>query len=47
VEGDSIPQQALGKIEQIDAADLVVGILADLDQADQAIGTMVHEAAAN
>jgi hypothetical protein len=36
VEGDSIPQQALEKIEQIDAADLVVGILADLDQADQA-----------
>jgi len=36
VEGDSIPRQALEKIEQIDAADLVVGTLADLDQADQA-----------
>jgi len=32
VEGDFIPQQALEKIEQIDAADLVVGILANLDQ---------------
>jgi hypothetical protein len=41
VEGDSIPQQALEKIEQIDAADLVVGILADLDQATVAT---VHEA---
>ena len=36
MEGDSIPRQALEKIEQIDAADLVVGTLADLDQADQA-----------
>jgi hypothetical protein len=27
VEGDSIPQRALEKIEQIDAADLVVSIL--------------------
>jgi hypothetical protein len=34
VEVDSIPQQAREKIEQIDAADLVVGILADLDQAE-------------
>lgn len=41
MEGDSIPQQALEKIEQIDAADLVVGILADLDQATVAT---VHEA---
>jgi hypothetical protein len=32
VEGDFIAQQALEKIEQIDAADLVVGILANLDQ---------------
>jgi hypothetical protein len=32
VEGDFIPQQALEKIEQKDAADLVVGILANLDQ---------------
>jgi hypothetical protein len=32
VEGDFIAQQALEKIEQIDAADLVVGILDNLDQ---------------
>jgi len=33
VEGDVVVQQhALGKIEDLDAADLVVGILADLDQ---------------
>jgi len=41
VEDNLIPQQALEKIEQIDAADLVVGILADLDQETV---TMVHEA---
>lgn len=34
-------QQALEKIEQIDAADLVVGILANLDQ--ETVAT-VHEA---
>jgi hypothetical protein len=32
VEVESIPQQALEKIEQISSADLVVGILADLDR---------------
>jgi hypothetical protein len=42
VEGDFIPQQALEKIEQINAADLVVGILANLDQ--ESVAT-VHEAA--
>jgi hypothetical protein len=41
VEGDFIPQQALEKIEQINAADLVVGILANLDQ--ESVAT-VHEA---
>jgi glucosylglycerate synthase len=41
VEGDLIPQQALETTEQIDAADVVVGILADLDQ--EAVAT-VHEA---
>jgi hypothetical protein len=41
VEGDFIPEQALENIEQIDAADLVVGILADLDQ--ETVAT-VHEA---
>jgi len=40
VEGDFIRQQALEKIEQIGAADLVVGILADLDQ--ETVAT-VHE----
>jgi hypothetical protein len=38
VEVDSIPQQAQEKIEQIDNADLVVGILADLDR--NSIGTV-------
>jgi hypothetical protein len=41
VEGDFIPEQALEKIEQVDAADLVVGVLADLDQ--ETVAT-VHEA---
>ena len=41
MEGDFIPQQALEKIEQIGTADLVVGILADLDQETV---TAVHEA---
>jgi len=41
VEGDFIPEQALEKIEQIGAADVVVGILADLDQ--ETVKT-VHEA---
>ena len=41
MEGDLIPQQALQKTEQIDTADVVVGILADLDQ--EAVAT-VHEA---
>jgi hypothetical protein len=41
VDGNLIPQQASEKIEQIDAADLVVGILADLDQETV---TTVHEA---
>jgi glucosylglycerate synthase len=41
VEGDFVPQQALEKIEQIHAADLVVGILANLDQ--ESVAT-VHEA---
>ncbi len=41
MEDDFIPQQALEKIEQIDSADLVVGILANLDQ--ETVAT-VHEA---
>lgn len=41
MEDDFIPQQAHEKIEQIDSADLVVGILANLDQGTVAT---VHEA---
>jgi len=41
VEGDFVQQQVLEKVEQIGAADLVVGILADLDRETV---TTVHEA---